>query len=174
MCLPPARLRSTCVPMPYRLFSGRNRIGRFQNGRQIERFVKLPLVDRAVAEEAKSDGIFLAVLAGEGETCRDGHLPADDGVAAHEMLLSVEQVHGAALAAAAAGRFAAQLCHCDFRVHPLGYGVAVVAVVSDDIIVGAERGYRADGDSLLADVEVQESRESCLACKGVRRLPRIV
>ena len=74
--------------------------------RHVERLVEGALVRRGVAEEAHRDAVFVAVLR-RRRPCpaASGNLPADDAVAAVEVVLDVEDVHRAALAlAVAAGR----------------------------------------------------------------------
>src|SRR5262249_15726403 len=44
-------------------------------------------------------------------------------------------------------------------IGPPGQGVAVVAVVGDQVVVGAHLAYGADPDRLLADVEVEEAAD---------------
>ena len=137
---------------------------------EIERLVELALVDCAVAEEAHRDPPVAAVLAGKGETRRDGQLAADDGVAAHEIRLRVEKVHRAALSPAAARGLAVQLGHNHVRVHALGQRVTVVAVVAHHVVRLIERGHGAGGDGLLADVQVQESPYLALCVQSSARL----
>ena len=137
-------------------------MGSFPEGCEVEGFVKFALVDGAVAEEAYGNAVFVLVLAGERESGGDRHLSANDGVSAHKVLFQVEQVHGAALAAAAAGRLAAEFGHGDFGGHALCEGVSVVAVVADDVVVGAQGGYCADGDGFFADVQMQEAADFAL------------
>ena len=49
---------------------------------------------------------------------------------------------------------------------PLGYSVTVVAVVSYDIVVRAERRHSADRNGFLSDIEVQEAANLALHVKA--------
>ena len=62
----------------------------------------------------------------------------------------------------AAGDLAEELGQQRARRHALRERDAVVAVGRDHVVVGLERGERADGDRLLPDVEVQEAADLAL------------
>ena len=64
----------------------------------VEALVDLALVGGAVAEIGQRNILVAAIAVGEGEAGAERHLRADDAVAAVEMLLLGEHVHGAALA----------------------------------------------------------------------------
>ena len=96
-------------------------------------------------------------LHGEAHPDADRDLPADDAVTAIEMLLDVEKVHRAALAARAAVDLAEQLGHARLGAHAARERQPVVAVGRDDGVVGAGGPDGAGGDGLLADVEVEEA-----------------
>ena len=119
--------------------------------------MELALVHGAVSEEDQDDSVLLLHLDAEAYADADGHLPADYGVSAHEVLLCVEQVHRAALAAARPGGPAAQLGHARLGVHTSGQRVAVVPVVSDDVVLRLKRADSANGHSFLAYVQVEEA-----------------
>src|SRR4029077_21027918 len=82
---------------------------------------------------------------------------ADDRVAAHEAARGVEEVHRATLALRAAGGLAEELGHHHPRRDSPGERVAVLPVGADDVVVRPERRDAADGDRLLADVEMAEA-----------------
>src|SRR6266568_5038984 len=65
-----------------------------KEGGEIERFVKGALIDRAVAEKTKRDAIFLAVLGREGDSCRERHVRANDGMPAIHVIFAIEKMHG--------------------------------------------------------------------------------
>ena len=122
----------------------------------VEGLVERALVHGAVAEVADADAVLAAILAGEGDACGERDVAADDGVAAEEPLLGVEEVHRAALALGAAGGLAEQLGHGGLDVHAAGDGVAVVTIGRDHVIVLAEDADRTDRHRLLSVVQVAE------------------
>ena len=67
-------------------------------GGHVEGFVNLALVDRAVAQINRANAAVAGILVLEGQAGADRHLRADDSVAAEEVLLPAEHVHGPALA----------------------------------------------------------------------------
>ncbi len=73
-------------------------------------------------------------------------------------MLVVGNVHGAALAAAIALLLAEQLAEHPLDGRALRQAVAVPAVRARDEVVAPKRLADADGDSLLADVEVRQTR----------------
>ena len=116
-----------------------------------------PLVHGAVAEVADADPVFVAILDGEGDAGRQGDMAADDGMAAEEALLRVEEVHRAALPLGAAGHLAEQLGHGGLGVHAPRQGMAVVAIGGDHVVIFPEDPDRAHRNRLLAAVLVEES-----------------
>ena len=131
--------------------------GEFPDGGEVHGLVELALVDGAVAEEAEHYLIVAAVLDGEGDAGGDAQLTADDGVAAHEVELRAEQMHGPALALAAAGGLAHQFGHHFVAAHASGQGLAMVAVVGDDVIIVAQGVDGADGDGFLAVIDMEKA-----------------
>ena len=109
---------------------------------------------------------------GEGEAGAERHLGADDAVPAVEALLAGEHVHRAALALGVAAAAPGQLGHDAARVHVAGQHVAVVAVAGDDAVARAQRMLDADGDRLLADIEVAEAADQAHAVELARPSPR--
>ena len=85
--------------------------------RHVEAFVDLALVGRAVAEIGQRDIVVLAIAVGEGEAGAERHLRADDAVAAVEILLLGEHVHGAALALGIAAATPGEFGHDAARRH---------------------------------------------------------
>jgi hypothetical protein len=73
--------------------------------------VELALANRPVAEEAGGDRAVSALLVGHGDADGQRQAAADDGVAAVKPCLAIEDVHGAAAAAAAAVELAVHLGH---------------------------------------------------------------
>ena len=112
--------RSIEVPIAYLLFSMTKTIGQLPQLGHVEGLVDLALVGRAVAEVAQAHVVVAAVLVGEGEAGAQRHACADDAVAAVEVLLGREHVHGAALALGAAAAPAGQLGHDALGVHADG------------------------------------------------------
>ena len=131
--------------------------------RHVEALVDLALVGRAVAEIGERDVAVLAILVGEGEPGAERHLRADDAVAAVELLLLGEHVHGAALAARIAAAAAGQLRHDALRVHAGRQHVAVVAIAGDDLVAVLHRHLQADDDRFLADIEMAEAADQAHA-----------
>ena len=68
-------------------------------------------------------------------------------------------MHRAAAALVGAADPSEELGHDAVGFDATGEGVAVVAVVGDDLVVGAEGVDGADGASLLARVEVEEAAD---------------
>src|SRR5204862_6739136 len=90
----------------------------------------------------------------EGEPRPDRHLRADDAVAAEEVLLAAEHVHGAALAVRIAATPSGQLRHDAFWVHAAGQHVAVVAVGGHDRVALLQGRLHADDHRFLPDKEM--------------------
>jgi hypothetical protein len=116
----------------------------------------------AFAEEALRDASVAAVFGREGRTGRDRHVAPDDAIAAKEVRVLVEQVHRAAEPLHEAGLLAIQLREDGPRRDTLGVGVAMLAIGRDHVVLGLERGDRADAYSFLADDEVQEAADLAL------------
>ncbi len=84
-------------------------------------------------------------------------------MAAVEVLLLGEHVHGAALALGKAAAASGQFRHHPARAHAAGQHVAVVAVAGDDLVAVLQRKLHADDDSFLADIEVTEAADEAHA-----------
>src|SRR5439155_2097325 len=121
--------------------------------RHVEALVDLALVGRAVAEIGEADEIIAAVAVGEGKPRPERDLGADDAMAAVEILLHAEHVHGATLALGIAAAAAGEFGHHAVGFHAAGQHVAVVAVPGYDLVALLQGHLHADHDRLLADIE---------------------
>src|ERR1017187_9557478 len=99
---------------------------------QVVRLVHGALVDRAVPHERHAGPLEPLVLERIRQAGAEGHLPADDPVAAPEIARRVEEMHRPPLPLGAAGGLPVELGHEGIHLHPDGDGVAVVAVGGDD------------------------------------------
>src|SRR5262249_26239322 len=107
---------------------------------EVQRLVELALVHRTVAEDTQAKAAVALFLRGERQAAGDRQMPRNDGVAAEEVAGLVEKVHRAALPVADPGCAAEQLGHDGTRRQTLCYGVPVVAIVTDDVVVLAQGG----------------------------------
>src|SRR4051812_38960951 len=105
--------------------------------------MKSALVDRRLAEKAERHLIRAFVLARESDARRERYLPADDAVPAEKIYIRIEHVHRAAFARGAATGTTIKLGHDLVRRHPLGDGVAVLAITGQHVIIRAECGESA-------------------------------
>src|SRR5215212_9527372 len=78
---------------------------------EVGRLVEGALANGAVAQVELADVVGLLVAHGVGDTHPQGYVPADDAVAAHEPVVHVEEVHGAALALHEARALAVEFGH---------------------------------------------------------------
>ena len=117
---------------------------------------KAPMFTAASPKKQSATCRLLLVLDGEGHAGRQRDVGADDRVPAEHPVLDVEQVHRAALAARHARIAPEQLGHDAARVAALHQRVHVVAIGAEDVVVGLERGHRANRHRLLADPQVTE------------------
>src|SRR5215211_82478 len=92
-----AEWRSSAVPIPNWLLVTMKTTGRSQRG-EVERLAECALVRRAVAEHAQRHVLRAAVVGGQRHAAGEREVAADDPVPAHEAVLEVEHVHGAAAA----------------------------------------------------------------------------
>src|SRR5262249_34417394 len=113
--------------------------------------------ERPLAEEADRDAVGPERLRREpgagGDPCR----AADDRIRAEVAVRVVGDVHRAALALAVALLLAEQLAVHEAHVRALRDAVAVAGVRRRDRVVAAQRRADADGDRLLADIEVRQA-----------------
>ena len=112
------------------------------------------LVDGSVSEEHDSDLPATAELCAESRSASDREARTDDAVAAEHPELDVGDVHRAAQAAAIAARPAHELGHHAPNIRALRDEVTVAAVISHDVVIGAECRRGSDGDRLLSDTAV--------------------
>jgi hypothetical protein len=121
--------------------------------------VEVAIVGRAIAEEADHHFLLLAILDRVRDADRQRDVPRDDRVAAPEFFRHVGEVHRAAAPAADARGATVKFGHRRAGFATARQGVAVVAVVGDDVVFLAESPDRADRDGLFADVEVAETAD---------------
>src|SRR5919197_1290295 len=126
--------------------------------RHVHDLVDEALPECALAEEPARDLVRAEPVRRERRPRRDPGRAADDGVRAEVSVLVVGDVHRTALAAAVAGFPSEQLREHAADVGALREAVAVTAVRRRDPVVAAQCAADADGDGLLADVEVRQAR----------------
>jgi hypothetical protein len=147
-----------------------------ENGRElperghVQGLVEGSDIGRRFAEETDGDLVGFAVLDGEPGAGGEGDVRPDDGVAAEEVSLDVEQVHRAALPPGAPGLLSEQLRHDGSGGDAAGQRVGVLAIAREDIVVVAQRRDGAHGDGLLADVQVAEPADPALRVRLARLL----
>src|SRR6185437_14457446 len=78
-------------------------------------------------------------------------------VATVEIALRIAQMHGAALAMAAAGRLPEELGHHLTGTGPTGQGIAVIAIMAENMVPRFQGVDRANRDRLLANIEMEEA-----------------
>jgi hypothetical protein len=120
----------------------------------VQRLVPGADVGGGVAHLADHHLVRALVRDGQPGPRRQRQLPPDDGVAAHEPSIHVEQVHRAAPAPGDAGLLAEQLRHDPVRVHAAPEDVPVLAVVREHVVALFERRHHADDGRLFAQVQV--------------------
>ena len=128
----------------------------------VQRLVERSLVDRAVAEEAQADLVGIAEADAVADAGGQRQVAAHDPVAAEVAAGHVVEVHAAALAAADARELPAQLGEQQAGVRSPREGVAVVAVIRDEVVIGPHHAHGPDADRFLADVEVEEAADPAL------------
>jgi hypothetical protein len=111
---------------------------------QVQRLQRGALVAAAVAEERDADAAVALELGGQRRPADQRRPAADDPVGAEHALGQVRDVHGAALAVAAAGLAAVDLGHHLADVHAPGDAVAVPAVGAGDGVPVVEVAADAD------------------------------
>src|SRR5579884_58261 len=127
--------------------------------REVERLVERADVGRAVAEERDGDARLVAQLEREARADDGGQAAADDRVRAVVAALQVVQVHRPAVPVRAALDLAVQLRHDGVGRRPARERVPVRAVRRREDVALLHRAAHADRDRLLADRDVQESRQ---------------
>src|SRR5437660_10442021 len=104
----------------------------FEKGGEVQRFVKGTLIDRAVAEKAKGNAIFISIFAGERKAASQGHMRAHDGVPAIHVMFLVEIMHRTDEPARTAGVFAEKFRHAGIGAGSAGQSVGMIEIGSDD------------------------------------------
>jgi hypothetical protein len=107
---------------------------------------------------------------GEGDAGAERRRGADDAVAAVELLLHGEHVHGAALPLGVAVAAAGQLGHDVFRVHAAAQHVAVIAIGGDHLVAVLDHRAHAGDDGFLAYIEMAEPADMAHAVELTRLL----
>ncbi len=148
------RLHGSRRPLTIKVVLAHEHGGRLENGSHVERFVKGPLVGRAVAEEAGRHPAVVLISTGEGDAERDGRPRRDDAVGTDHAQLQRSDVHGAALAPVVAGGLGEQLRVHELRVAALGDQVTVAPVRRGDVVVRVQGFADADAHGLLATVKM--------------------
>src|SRR6266481_4786309 len=127
--------------------------------RHIETLIDLSLIRRAVAEIGQTDKIIAAIAIGESKASAERHLRADNAVAAEEVLLLAEHVHGAALALGIAAMASGQFGHHAPGFHSSGQHVTVVPVSRYDLIALLQGHLHANDNRFLADIEMAKAAD---------------
>src|SRR6185295_14033917 len=138
--------------------------------RHVEGLVHLALIDGTVAEIGDADAAVIPVSVAEGEAGAERHLGSDNAMAAVELFLAAEHVHGAALAPGIAAAPSRELGHHAFGVHAAGQHVAVIAIAGDNAVARRECRLHAHDDRLLPDVEMAEAADQAHAVELARLL----
>ena len=126
---------------------------------QRQALVKSAHIGRAFAKETQGHIRLAPVFRGKGNPRGNGHMAADNGVAAHEALRHVKIVHGAAPALGTAIHLAEQFRHSRIHIPDPGQIMAVVPIGRHDIIRGLNRRHRPNRHRLLAVVQVQKATD---------------
>jgi hypothetical protein len=122
----------------------------------VKRLEQLPLVSRTITIQVERDGALLPVPLRERDVTAERQLRADDAVPTEEVGVPLVKVHGAALPPGAPVPAAHELGEGGDGVPAAREVGAVVAVGGDDGVGAGDGGLHADGDGLLAVVEVAE------------------
>ena len=125
--------------------------------------MKFALGHGALAEKTGCYDVIAPHVIGERQPHRERKAATDDCVAAVEVGRPIEEMHGAAAAAAAALLLAEHLGKRRGHRHAAHQGVRMLAVGGDDPIALLKDRNDADGDRLLAIVEMKEAADpSCV------------
>ena len=128
--------------------------------RHVERFVEGAGVHHRLTHEANDHLIGAAILDGEADPGRNGHVPAHNPVSAEEVGIAIEEVHRAPLPASHAIAATEQFGHDRARRYAAGQRLSVIAVGGDDVVIGAEHRNSTGAARLLPDVEVAEAADT--------------
>ena len=126
-----------------------------QHGAEVEALVEVALVDRSVAELAHRHSTD--PLQGESDARGGSDRPADDPERADEPVVRRVDVHRAGPTPVHAGGAAEHLVEQALRVDAERERMAVAAVGRTDAIAILEHARHADGDRLLARVEMRHA-----------------
>ena len=129
----------------------------FPDGRQVQGFGGGALVGTSVTEEAGGGLARTPDTAREPGAAGQWRTATDDAVGTEHAAIDIGDVHRAALALAATGRFAADLGHHPVDLHALGNAVSVAAVGAGDEVVVVQVGAHPDGDRFFSGVEMNEA-----------------
>ena len=139
------------------LFSQTSTNGSFHSERDVERLHQNPLVGGAIAEEGDRDATIAVELCSERRADRKADAAADDTVRADDAAAEVGNVHRAAAAFADAVLAAEDLGDQELGIAALGEEVTVPAMRAGDPVAIGEMRADADGDRLLADIQVHRA-----------------
>ena len=114
--------------------------------------------------------MVVAVAVGQRQAGSQADLGAHDPVAAVEIGFGREHVHRAALSARRPRGAAGEFRHHLLGIHAARQHVAMLAIAGDHLIPWLLRRLDADGDRLLADVQVAEATDQSHAVKLTRPL----
>ncbi|MQM00570.1 hypothetical protein Taro_033307 [Colocasia esculenta] len=134
----------------------------------VEGLEELPLVGSPIAVHSKRDGALLEVFLCKGQATAQGDLGAHNTMAAVEPAILFVEVHRPSFAIGAPGAAAHELREGLNERAPAAEEDAVVPIGRDDGILAGDSGLHADGDGLLAVVEVAESTDELGLVEGVR------
>src|SRR5207302_8554478 len=94
-----------------------------EKGSELQRFVKGALIDRAVAEKAKSNAIFISIFAGESEATGQRDVRSHNGVSTVHVMFLVEKMHRTTEPARTTSIFAEKFCHAGVGTGSADQGV---------------------------------------------------
>ena len=104
--------------------------------REIQRLVKATLIDRAIAEKAKRNPVFVPIFRGESQPDGERNMRADNGVPAIHVMFLVEKMHRTAEPARAAGRLAKKFRHAGISASAASQRMRMIAIRGDEVIIG--------------------------------------
>lgn len=130
--------------------------------RHVHRLMEGPLIRRAIAEVAQDDFRRIVHAQPIADPGRDGKGFTDDGIAAEETLVGVEEMHGATVAMRTSGRPPEQLGHDGARTDTPHHGVHVLAVSTDDIVGGIGGVQGADDHRLFTGIQMEKAADIAL------------
>src|SRR5205823_5236291 len=122
-------------------------------------FVKGALIDRADAEKAKGNAIFISIFAGESKTAGERDVGADDGVSTVHVMFFIEKMHRTTESTGTARIFAKKFGHAGIGAGSADQRVGVIAIGGDKVIVEPNSRDRAGHDRLLADVKMTKAAD---------------